>query len=220
MWLGPAPLAPYCEQRCSIEYMNINDYSLGGLSGAWGVHHIDIVQLAMDADNSGPVDVEGVGSRVTEGLFNNYNSYEVEHTYPNGVKLLYIDRSVREKIPQFKAPSSMAILFEGTEGWIFVARGYLDAHPKSLLDTVLGPNDFKLPASDNHRRNFLDGMRNGSTPIGTIESAVKSEIVCQQAFIALEVGQKLYWDNETEKFKDNDAANKMLSRSRRSPYYL
>ena len=221
MWLGPAPLAPYCEQRCSIEFMNINDYSLGGLSGSWGVHHIDIVQLAMDADNSGPVEVEGKGIRVTEGLFNNYNTYEVEYKYPNGVKLLYMDRqTVKAKIPQFQGQSSMAILFEGTEGWIYVARGYLDAYPKSLLDTVIADDEFKLPASDDHRRNFLDGMRKGSTPISTIESAVKSEIVCQQAFISMEVGQKLHWDNEKEMFTNSDAANKMLSRPRRSPYNL
>ena len=101
-----------------------------------------------------------------------------------------------------------------------MARGYLDAYPKSLLDTVIADDEFKLPASDDHRRNFLDGMRKGSTPISTIESAVKSEIVCQQAFISMEVGQKLHWDNEKEIFINNDAANKMLSRPRRSPYNL
>jgi predicted dehydrogenase len=221
MWLGPAPEAPYSELRCSIEYMGINDYSLGGLSGSWGIHHIDIVQWAMDADNSGPVEVEGTGTRPTEGIFNNYNTYEVEHTYPNGVKLLYIDlNSARAKIPQLKRPSSMAILFEGSEGWIYVSRQMIDAHPKSLLDTKFGPNDIRLPLSNDHRRNFLDGIRNGSEPIGTIESAVRSEYVCQQAYIALTLGQKLQWNNKKEKFVNNKAANEMLSRPRRSPWEL
>jgi len=221
MWLGPAPLAPYCEQRCTRDFTKIKDYSLGGLSGAWGIHHIDIVQWAMDADNSGPVEIEGTGSYPAEGLLNTYNNYEVEHIYPNGIKLLYADlETVRSKIPQFQAPCSMAILFEGTEGWIFVARGYLDAYPKSLLNTVIGPNEFKLPFSNDHRRNFLDAVRTGSKTISTIESAVKSEIVCQQAYIAMELGQKLYWDNDNEKFINNDAANKMLSRPKRSPWHL
>ena len=221
MWLGPAPDAPYSEERCSISFMNINDYSLGGLSGSWGVHHIDIVQWAMDADNSGPVQVEGTGSYVQEGLFNNYKNYEVEHIYPNGVKLLYVDReTVRAKIPQFQAPSSMAILFEGTEGWIYVARGYIDAYPKSLLKTVIGPNEFKLPWSNDQRRNFLNAFRYGTEVVSPIESAVKSEIVCQQAFIALKSGQKLNWDNDKERFTNSEAANKMLSRPRRSPWFL
>ncbi|MDD2381603.1 MAG: Gfo/Idh/MocA family oxidoreductase [Mariniphaga sp.] len=221
LWLGPAPLAPYSELRCTRDFMHIKDYSLGGLSGAWGIHHIDIVQWALDADNSGPVEIEGTGSYPLEGLFNTYHSYEVEYKYPNGEKLLYIDRdTVRSKIPQFKAPSSMAILFEGTEGWIYVARGYLDAYPKKLLNTVIGPNEFKLPFSNDHRRNYLDAVRTGSKPISTIESAIKSEIICQQAYIAMELEQKLYWDNENEKFINNIAANKMLSRPMRSPWHL
>jgi predicted dehydrogenase len=221
MWLGPAPLAPYSELRCTRDFMQIDDYSLGGLSGAWGIHHIDIVQWALNADDSGPVEIEGTGSYPAEGLFDTYNTYEIEHKYANGVKLLYIDRqTARKKIPLLNAPSSMAILFEGTEGWIYVARGYLDAHPKSLLNHVISPNEIKLPFSNDHRRNFLDGIRTGSKPISTIESAVKSEIVCQQAYIALKTGQKLYWDNENEKFINNDAANKMLSRPMRSPWHL
>jgi hypothetical protein len=175
----------------------------------------------MNADHSGPVEVEGTGSYPTEGIFNTYNTYEVEHLYPNGVKLLYIDlKSARAKIPQFKYPTSMAILFEGSEGWIYVARDFMDAHPKSLLKTVIGPNEFKLPFSNDHRRNFLDAFRYGSDTISTIESGVKSEIVCQQAYIALKMGQRLYWDNENERFINNDAANEMLSRPRRSPWYL
>jgi len=207
--------------RCSIRFMGITDYSLGGLSGAWGVHHIDIVQWAMDADHSGPVEVEGTGSYPTEGIFDTYDTYEVEHIYPNGVKLLYTDlRTARAKIPRLNAPTAMAILFEGTEGWIHVGRGYIDAHPRSLLKTVIGPNEFKLPSSNDHRRNFLDAFRYGSDPVSSIESGVRSEIVCQQAYIALKTGQRLYWDNDKEKFINNDAANEMLSRPRRSPWYL
>jgi myo-inositol 2-dehydrogenase / D-chiro-inositol 1-dehydrogenase len=220
MWLGPAPLAPYCELRCTRQFTLIDDYSLGCISGAWGIHHVDIAQWAMDADNSGPVDIEGTGT-IPEGLFNTYHTFEVEHTYPNGVKLLHLDHiTARKKIPQFDVRSSMGMLFEGTEGWIYVARGFMDAYPKSLMNEVIGPNDFKLPFSNDHKRNFLDAARTGSATISTIESAVKSEIVCQQAYIAMKLGQKLYWDNDNEKFIDNVAANNMLSRPRRSPWVL
>ncbi|MDD4426537.1 MAG: Gfo/Idh/MocA family oxidoreductase, partial [Mariniphaga sp.] len=220
MWLGPAPLAPYNELRCTRNFTLIDDYSLGCISGAWGIHHVDIAQWAMDADNSGPVDVEGTGN-IPEGLYNTYHTFEVEHTYSNGVKLLHIDHiTARKKIPQFNVPTSMGMLFEGTEGWLYVARGFMDAHPKSLMNAVIGPNEFKLPFSNNHHRNFLDAARNGSKTISTIDSAVKSEIVCQQAYIAMRLGQKLQWDNENEIFINNEAANKLLSRPRRGPWFL
>jgi hypothetical protein len=220
MWLGPAPLASYNQLRCSRNFTLIDDYSLGCLSGAWGIHHIDIAQLALNMENSGPVTTEGTG-HVPDGLFDTYHTFEVEHTYANGVKLVHIDHiSARKKIPRFNVPSSMGILFEGTEGWIYVARGYTDAHPKNLLNTVIGPNEFKLPFSNDHRRNFLDAFRFGFKTISPIESAVKSEIVCQQACISLKLQQKLYWNNETERFIENDAANKMLSRPMRSPWHI
>ncbi len=220
MWLGPAPLAPYSELRCTRQFTLIDDYSLGCISGAWGIHHVDIAQWALDADNSGPIDVEGTGT-IPAGLFDTYHTFEVEHTYANGVKLLHLDHgTARRKIPQFNVPTSMGVLFEGTEGWLYVARGFMDTYPKSLMNTEIGPNEIKLPFSNDHRRNFLDGIRTGSKPVSTIESAVKSEIVCQQAYIAMKLGQKLYWDNENEKFINNDAANKMLSRPMRSPWHL
>jgi predicted dehydrogenase len=220
MWLGPAPWAPYSELRSSRSFTLIDDYSLGCLNGAWGIHHIDIVQWALDADDSGPVEVEGTGS-IPEGLFDTYHTFDVEHKYANGVIVKHIDHiSARRIIPQFDVPSSMGILFEGSEGWLYVARGYMDAHPKSLLNTVIGPNDLKLPFSNDHRRNFLDAVRTGSETICPIGPAVKSEIVCQQAYISLKLGQKLYWDNHNERFINNDAANRMLSRPMRSPWHL
>ncbi len=220
MWLGPAPPAPHSELRSSRNFTLIDDYSLGCISGAWGIHHIDIAQWAMDADKSGPVEVEGTGS-IPDGLYDTFHTFEVEHKYANGVKLLHIDHiTARKKIPQFNVPGSMGILYEGSGGWLYVARGYMDARPKSLLNAVIGPNEIKLPYSNDHRRNFLDAFRTGADTICPIGPAVKSEIVCQQAYISLKLGQKLYWDNEKEIFINNDAANKMLSRPMRSPWHL
>jgi predicted dehydrogenase len=220
MWLGPAPVAPYSELRSSRNFTLIDDYSLGCISGAWGIHHIDIAQWAVDADSSGPVEVEGRGS-IPGGLYDTWHTFEVEHKYANGVTLLHIDHmTARKKIGQFNVPASMGILFEGTEGWLYVARGYMDAHPKSLLNTVIGPNEIKLPVSDDHRRNFLDAIRTGADTISPVGPAVKSEIVCQQAYISMKLNQKLYWDNENEKFINNEAANSFLSRPMRSPWHL
>jgi hypothetical protein len=38
------------------------------------------------------------------------------------------------------------------------------------------------------------------------------------AHAAMKMGQKLYWDPKTERFKGNVEANKLLSRPQRSPY--
>jgi predicted dehydrogenase len=224
MWLGPAPWSPYTTLRCTRNWTLIRDYSLGCIGGAWGIHHVDIAQWAMNADNSGPVEVEGTGKISEEGLYNTIQNFEVEHTYANGVKLLHIDhKTAMVRLPLFKeaaGSNSMGILFEGTEGWIYVARGFMDANPKSLLKTVIGPNEIRLPVSNNHHRNFLDAVRGGSEPICPVGPGVRSEMVCQQADIAIRTGQKLRWDPVKEEFIDNPVANRMLASPMRSPWHI
>jgi len=221
-WLGPAPWAPYTPLRCTRNWTLIRDYSLGCLSGAWGIHHIDIAQWTMDADESGPISVEARGSIPDTGLYDTFQFFESEHVYPTGAKLLHIDHiHAKKRFPQFNNPgSSMGILWEGSEGWIYVARGYINASSKSLLRTVISPNEIKLPVSNNHRRNFIDAVKSGTDPICPVGPGVKSEIVCQQADIAIRLGQRLHWDNEKESFVDNPNANRMLSRPMRSPWTL
>jgi hypothetical protein len=101
-----------------------------------------------------------------------------------------------------------------------VARGYIDAYPKSILKTVIGPNEIKMPVSNDHRRNFLDSVRTGNNPICPVGPGVKSEIVCQQADIAIRMGRKLRWNNDKEEFIGEPEANKMLSGTMRSPWHL
>jgi hypothetical protein len=145
----------------------------------------------------------------------------VEHTYASGVKLLHLDHgTARQKIKQFDTRNSMGMLFEGTEGWIYVARGFIDAYPKSVLKTVIGPNEIKLPVSNDHHQNFLDAVRTGTDPICPVGPGVKSEIVCQQADIAIRMGKKLRWDNDKEEFIGDPAANEFLSSPMRSPWHL
>ena len=222
MWLGPAPWAPYTELRCTRNWTLIRDYSLGCLSGAWGIHHIDIAQWAFDADQSGPVSVEARGSIPETGLYDTFQFFESEHLYANGAKLLHIDHTqAKRRFHQFDNPgSSMGILFEGAEGWVYVARGYINASSQSLLRTVISPNEIKLPISSNHRRNFIDAVKNGTDPICPVGPGVKSEIVCQQADIAIRIGQRLEWDNENEVFVGNPNANRMLSQPTRAPWTL
>lgn len=221
MWLGPAPDLPYTPLRCTRNFTLIYDHSVGCISGAWGIHHVDIAQWAVDADLTGPVEVEGTGTIAEDGLYDTIQHWEAIHTYASGVKLVHTDHvSLRKKDPRFDIPNSMGIMFEGTKGWVYVARGYIDAKPKSLLKTVIGPDEIQLPRSNDHRRNFLDGIRTGAPVMCPVETAVRSDTVCHQADIAIRLGQKLRWDPEKEEFIDNPEANRMLSRPMRGPWKL
>lgn len=221
-WLGPAPWAPYTALRCTRNWTAIRDYSLGCIGSAWGIHHVDIAQWAVDADDTGPIAVEAEGKIPDRGLYDTIKSWVAEHTYANGVNVYHCDlHSARERFPvfrQFRNP--MGVLFEGDAGWIYVARGYIDASPKRLLKVKIGPNDIHLPPSDDHRRNFIDAVRQGIDPICPIGPAVRSEAVCQQADIAVRLGGRLEWDPVNERFTNSEAANRMLKTSMRHPWHL
>ena len=204
-WLGPAPWAPYTAKRCHGSFRWIFDYS-GGKMTDWGAHHNDIAQWGNGADSSGPVAVEGKGSFPSEGLFNVPTSFEVTYTYANGVTL--ICRSKGEN----------GIRFEGSDGWVFVSRSRIDASPKKLLTSVIGPDEIHLYESKDHRGNLVDCIRTRSEPVATAEIGHRSASVCHLGNIAMILGRKLKWNPETERFVGDPVAGRMLGRAMRSPW--
>ncbi|MBA7603462.1 Inositol 2-dehydrogenase/D-chiro-inositol 3-dehydrogenase [subsurface metagenome] len=228
MWLGPAQWAPYTYQRCASRVMGtlgmwtyIYDYSLGGLSGAWGIHHIDIAQWGNGTDNTGPIEIEGTGVFPEDGLTDTAIAWEIEHKYANGVKMIHMNsKTALKRASQFSLHSGVGILFLGSEGWVFVCRNLIEAHPKSLLTSIIGPDEIGLYRSNNHRRNFLDCVKTRQKTICPIETAVRSDTICHQDDIAIRLGHKLRWDPEREKFINDGQANRMLTRPMRSPWHL
>jgi len=220
MWLGPAPVSPFTKVRCTRHFTLIYDYSLGCISGAYGIHDIDIVQWALDADNSGPIEIEGTGRIAEDGLFDTIGEWETIHTYENGVKLIYTDHiSARKNHPEYRIPS-MGIVFIGSDGWVSVSRQSIEASSKSILTCVIGPGQIRMPVSDDHRRNFLDCVKSRQKTMCPVEVASRSDAVCHQADIAIRLGRKVQWDPVNEQFVNDDTANRMLTGTMRSPWHL
>jgi hypothetical protein len=227
-WLGPAQWSPYTYERCASRAMgtdglwtHIYDYSLGGLGGAWGIHHVDIAQWGNGTDDTGPVKIEGAGVIPADGLADTPIEWEVEHTYANGVKMIHAStRSAAEKWKQFAARKGPGILFIGDENWVLVGRGYLAAEPKSLLTAKIAPNEIHLPVSNNHRRNFIECVKTRRKTICPVETAVRSDAICHLDDIAIRLGRKLIWDPQKEQFINDETANKLLTRPMRSPWHL
>jgi len=220
MWLGPAPRAPYCHERCTRQWTLIRDYSLGCIGGAWGIHPVDIAQWAFDADHTGPVEIEGRGNAPQKGLYDTAIAWEVEHRYADGGRLIHMDmQTALRRAPQFKL-HWMGMLFNGREGWVYVCREMIAAHPESLLKTQFAPSELQLPHSRDHRRTFLDAVRSKRRTLCPIETAVRSDTVCHQADIAIKLGRRLFWDPDAERFVNDAEANRLLSRSMRAPWHL
>jgi len=222
MWLGPSPWAPYSDMRVSVAaWLFISDYGLGCLDGAWGIHDVDIAQWVNNADNTGPVEVEGAATFYHD-IRDVPQEYTVEHKYANGVRMIHMDMvTARKKVPEFNSlPSTGATVIFGSEGWIFVSRDGLVTRPASLAGEKIGPNQIQVIRSNDHRRNLLNAIRTGQQTICPIEGAVRAQTVVQQEYIAMKLGRKLRWDPVREEFVGDAEANRWLSRPMRSPWQL
>ncbi len=237
MWLGPTPLAPYCEDRVHSQnpdpkkrfgdrpgWLRIEDYCLGMITGH-GAHYVDIAQWGMGTELTGPVEIAGRAEFPTQGLWNVHGAYHVEAKYANGITLI-IDNTL---------PSG--VRFEGSDGWVWVTGSAqkvtasdpaarksknkpLDASNPDILTTPLGPKDIRLHASpkDDHHLDWLTSVLTRQPAATTPEQAHRSTSVCIVSWIAMKLGRKLHWDPQAERFTGDDAANALLTRAERAPY--
>lgn len=225
LWLGQAPAVDYVPERCHVKFRFWYDYS-GGTVTDWGAHHNDIAQWANGTERSGPVRVEAKSLLdPVPGGYTAIGRYQIEFAYANGVT--HTCKSVpRENfygVPtgeRGSADERNGVRFEGTDGWIFVTRGKIDASQPELLTQELPASAERLYASNNHMGNFFECVRTRKQPICEPEIGHRSVSVCHLGVIALRTGRKLQWDPEKEQFIDDAAANAYVSREMRKPWTL
>jgi predicted dehydrogenase len=205
MWLGQAPLRAYHEDLCPRGVHNhyprfraYREYA-GGYLADMGAHHFDIAQWALGMDGSGPVKIEPPREeKEKRGL---------RFVYANGVEMIH-------------ANGGPDCSFIGTEGTIDATRASLGSKPDSILKEKLTDKDYHVYPSNNHIANWLDCVKSRKETICTAEIGHRSATICHLAIIGYQLRRNLVWDPEKERFVDDEAANKLLSREMREPWKL
>ena len=228
MWLGSTPQVFYTEDRVhpqdSIKnrpgWLRIDSYCLGMITG-WGAHHVDIAQWGMDAEYTGPIEIEGKAEFPKKGLWNVHGPYHIEAKYANGATMI-IDNNFTN-----------GIRFEGADGWIFVSRGAakvtasdpatsfgkaLEASDPKILNSKIGPNEYHTHPSTDHHGDWLTSIQTRKPAATNPEQAHRATSACILGWISMKLGRKLRWDPVKETFADDAQANAMLSRPQRAPY--
>jgi predicted dehydrogenase len=208
-WLGHAPLVPYTEKRCHFGWRFILDYGGGEMTDR-GAHIIDVAQLALGMDDTGPVEVRATGTASKTSLFNAFFDFEFENVYANGVRMLGTSHT-----------GPRGVGFEGDRGKLFVHihGGELEADPASILNEEIGETEIQLGRTVSHRRNFLDAVRSRQAPFATAEIGHRTATICHLNNLALRLGRALKWDPVAERTNDEEA-NSLLTPSMRSPWSL
>ena len=207
LWLGPAPVKPYTADRCKNPgHFFIHDYSIGYLAG-WGAHPLDVMIWGSDADQSGPITVEGTGLIPTEGLYDNVINWDTCVQFGDGVRMTF-------------TPGGDSTKFIGSDGWVRIWRGGIDAEPKSLLTSKIGPNDVHLIDSPNHYQDFIDSVKSRNPTVSPLDQAVRSDTISQLCDIAVRTKRKITWDPKMTTIVGDAEAAKMMHRDMRAPWTL
>ncbi len=237
LWLGPAPKVPYralAEMRqgygggvplysnCHYSFRNWHEYSGGKLTD-WGAHHVDIACWALGATETGPSKVSPVdyklaveykeGHPTVADRYNIATQFTIRVDMPNDVEMI------------ITSEGDNGILFEGTEGRIFVNRGKLTGKPvEDLKDKPLPDGAIEKlyggPVSANHTANFIEGMKSRKQPISDVWSHNRMLEICHLSNIAMRLGRDLQWDPVQREIIGDAQANSFLARENRKGFEI
>ena len=213
-WCNQTELRPYHKQL-HFGWAKWWDYDSGGKSwgvSGWGTHALDQVQCALGTDDTGPVEIWPEGPGYGRNI-------EVTMRYANGT-LLRLHGPLRDKKHYPELPDLGAI-FIGEGGQIEIKRGQCETNRPDLFKDA--PPNTPAPGPGetvDHIKNFFDCMRSRRKPNADAETAHRATTVCILVNICRELGRKLRWDPKAERFENDEAANKLLSRPRREGFEL
>lgn len=218
-WQGPAPVRPFNEQlvtrrmdsRGRSWWGRWREYSAGD-TGIIQSHSFDMVQYALGADESGPVEFR---------LLEEGPAGRVDFRYANGVEV---------QLKLSRGPAVGAI-FVGEKCKIEITRNKFTTNPK---DFVTGGPDPELAKKWNgvlggdsiargHVRNWFDCIKSRQKPNADVEIGHRSATIGNLINIARQlgqVGQTLRWDPVAERFTNSEAGNRLLDRPRRKGWEL
>ncbi len=210
-WIGPAAEMPFCVARFHKNWRwNLN--TGGGQLMDWIGHHVDIAHWGLGFDNTGPIEVEGVGEYPPrDAIWNTATKYKVTARYRDGVVM-----TIAGGYKEIRSGTKWV----GDQGWIWVDRGGLKAEPAGILESEIGPNEMALAKSPGHYQEFITCVKSRGQTLTPASVALRSATPGWLGQIAMLTGKKLKWDPEEMRIVGNAEAAQMLSRKMRAPWRL
>ncbi|MGH9722975.1 MAG: Gfo/Idh/MocA family protein [Bryobacteraceae bacterium] len=219
MWLGPAPKRAFNANRFGVDPKQFShfrwfwDYA-GGMMTDWGVHLLDIVQMAFD--EATPTAITALGGKYfIKDNRDTPDTLQVTYEYP-GFIATYENRLHNA---QSMFQQGYGMLFHGAKGTLFVDRSRYQLIPERNS----GVEPLEEKSSNNHNAshwaNFLECMKTRQRPVSDIEIGHKSTSTCLLGNVALRSKLRIDWDAKAETTQQSPARH-FLRREYRSPWKL
>lgn len=198
------------------------EYSGGKLTD-WGAHHVDIATWGLGKTATGPVSVEPLmvkhpvefkeGFPVDPSRYNTATQFLLQAKFADGIEI------------EIRHDRDNGIVFEGTEGRIFVNRGRLTGKPVEDLKTSPLPAGaleavYKNRPLVNHFRNFFEAVAARKEPISDVFSHHRALSTCHLAGIAARLNRKITWDPAQQIIVGDAQAQSLVSRDYRKGFEI
>jgi predicted dehydrogenase len=218
-WLGPAPERPFNQNRFGVDPNAFShfrwfwDYA-GGMMTDWGVHLLDIVQMAFG--ETMPRTVTAVGANLwLQDNRETPDTLVVTSEYP-GFLATYENRNGNA---QSMFGHSYGVLFHGSKGTLFVDRAGYEVLPEGRSDVQARSAASSNNSNLAHWENFLECVRTRQRPVSDIEIGFRSTATCLLGNVALRSKLRIDWD-EANGTTAQPEARRWLSAPYRSPWKL
>lgn len=251
LFCGPAPLRPHHRHLWMKEDFKVGDllwrgwdlfrdYS-GHLMTNWGAHTVDMVQLALGRDDTGPVEVRAIQPNAVADLWPHWKSktpasvgdsatstsdrrfWPVTMKYADGIELHFTPWDSTHAGSLKNGPDF--IVFHGEKGRLKMRRNHFETDPPGLISS--GPDAAAIDkwkggghVARPHLVNWLDAIRDGSPLNAPVEAGHRTVTICHLANIARDLNRPLHWDPVREQFTEDAAADDSLTRPRRNGFSL
>ena len=228
-WLGPAPYHPFNPDRLN-GWNYYWDYNPGTLNDAG--HQLDLFRMVM-ADPGHPVSVSAWGGNHVWGseqetpevqsITFDYGKYTV--TLDSGNVTNYMSKTPNDirmdpkRFPEWRTNADRIEIY-GTLAMMYLGRqggGWQVYGPKEQL-VAQGEG---IHSDMQHQANFIECVRSRKQPNSPMDQAFMSSALIHMANISCRTGNKqLQFDTQTEKFIENEEANKLLKVTYRENYEI
>lgn len=208
-WCGPSEVLPYMRARHHRWWRGHRAYG-GGVLMDWIGHHNDIAHWALELDNSGPTTVEAIDWVFPDtDIYNTPSDYTIRCEYEGG-----IENSISVQHRQ-------GLKLMGSEGWVFVTRGKIEASHADWIKNDFDPGSVKVYQSNNHAQNFLECIVSRQACISPAQTTHRSITPGHLGYVSNALQRKLKWDAVNEKIIDDAEANELLTQiNYRQPWSL
>lgn len=200
MWLGPAPFKPYHPHRVHGTFRGYWDYDAGGL-GDMGQHYLDPVQYILGKDNDSPVEVIPDTDPQDKDAVRPWRKITLK--YADGTTLI-LDSTAKatDRVP----------FIEGPNGKLYKE---FECDPPELRAKLK-----EFPDPPKQLTKFDEAVRTRQKFALNEVNAHRSCTLVNIASTSLRVGRPLKFDPKSQRFVNDDEANRYVHQPMRAPWHL